>query len=138
MMDIDRIIASVPINSTTARVIGQRGEHYDVTIEEKHAHFEAPPPMRQVADDPLTAATAAAIVGKRFGRIVILGLGAVGRGGSHRARWVARCDCGGYTYFSAKAIRNGSATMCQKCNAFEKLKWQYENQGPKEIDGERF
>lgn len=50
------------------------------------------------------------MVGRRFGRLLVLRRGA--RGADTRAYWVCSCDCGGETVVSGKYLRTGVTRSC--------------------------
>lgn len=89
--------------------------------------WHAPPEMKPVRSlTPPGQAVAAELIGRRVGRMVVLG---IWNGGSRKqeAVWVCRCDCGYYEGRKAKAIRNtafANSFMCSACMAVERIREQ--------------
>lgn len=75
-------------------------------------------PMRQ----PDVFAVACELVGRRFGRLTVMGLSAVPTTDSgHQGRWVVRCDCGAYEVRKRRALLNPNASlMCDVCDQRER------------------
>lgn len=122
----ERIITSVPQNATAARVMG-RGTHYEPVVEmSSHEHWDLPPPMKAFSSD---------LVGRKFGRLTVLGL-SVDQNPKKNARWVVRCVCGHYEIRKAKAIRNPANTddCCQNCAHLRKVKSRYARLGSKSVE----
>jgi hypothetical protein len=125
-----------PVDSTARRVLGKGVEWApDLRRQQYYLRSEiAPPPMRKVVPGNLD------LTGQRFGRLVVLGLGAVKNQrlkSPPPASWVVRCDCGAFEGRTAKALRkpgNPDRHMCLHCGYVEMLKqkalknWRPENE----------
>lgn len=108
---------------TAVRVVCFRGErHIPGPKKITCVHSEVPLPTRPVVGNMPQ------LVGTRFGRFTVVGLGLRKRerkGEANKpAAWVVRCDCGNYEHRTAKAIRNPANHIdrCQDCHQvrFEK------------------
>jgi len=124
-----------PVDGTARRVLG-KGVEWAPNLKEQKGYVRnetAPPPMRKVVPGNLD------LTGQRFGRLVVLGLGATKNqkcGHPQAAAWVVRCDCGAFEHRTAKALRkpgDPDRHMCLHCTRLEYLKkkslekWKYEN-----------
>ena len=134
-MKVDRIITSVPLNSTAAKVVSGRGEHWTPDYMPSRDIWETPPPMRRV---PTSNPTAAGIVGLRTGRLVVVGL-YDGGSKNHKSSWVVRCDCGRYELRKARALRNPENTndKCQECDHLERIRTNHYAKKPTKMQWER-
>jgi predicted SprT family Zn-dependent metalloprotease len=116
---VDKIITSVPLNRTAARVINQTGEHYDPKVNYHEVlHFENRPPLRDLSEYRKEhQETYQTIIGRRFGRFVVVGILAGANRKRKTAAWVCRCDCGHYEVRNARVIKNPNNIMdrCQNC-----------------------
>lgn len=137
---LDRVITSVPQDATAARVTA-KGTHYTPKIDYGcYEHRDIRPPMvaPEMMRRPEAAAFARSIIGKRIGRLTVLGMAAEQTGKAARGkakRWVVRCDCGGYEFRKAKSIRNGTgADMCRNCLDLEIKKHKYKKHGSKSVE----
>lgn len=135
---LERIVASVPLNQTAAKVTSG-GEHYEPVVEfSAHEHFDAPPPIQPMHKLP---GTAQGIVGRKCGRLTVIGL-AVSQAAEgktrrkHNARWVVRCVCGDYEFRTVKAIRNprNTSDRCQRCHHIERVKKRYARLGSRSVE----
>lgn len=108
----DKLMASVPINETAARVtsnsheMAPEGPKLDTTF----SHWKAPPCVQPVhLSQPNMA-------GERFGRFTVVGyLGKLTK--SAKGRWLVRCQCGDYEARTQRAIENPANydDMCYVC-----------------------
>lgn len=107
-------IKRVPVNRVAARVTEQ-GEHYTARKIGNGVDRETPFPVIKIINcvNPTQAHAIAEMVGKRRGRLVVIGrLDHV----YYKQRWVCRCDCGMYTLRSTKAMKNTAhIDMCEQC-----------------------
>jgi hypothetical protein len=123
-----------PVDAAARRVIGG-GVHWapDLRSQKGYVRSEiAPPPMRKVTPGQLD------LSGQRFGRLVVLGLGAAKNTKAKypaAAGWVVRCDCGAFEQRTAKALRkpgDPDRHMCLHCGRLKDLKrktlekWKHE------------
>ena len=137
--NLDAIITSAPLNGTAARVLSQRGEHYYIELKPSpHKHWDIPPAMLSVAEmtrlNPQHGAMARATIGRRFGRLTVVGYPEE-QNPKKKARWVVRCTCGSYEIRKMPSIKRGAAeAMCMKCEKVEYFKDRYRRLGSKGID----
>lgn len=123
MGDFSRIIASKPVNATTAKVVS-RGIDW-VPDKVKRAkqwqeRTDAPLPTREFIgpqDQDIT--------GKRYGRLTVVGNSAERSRNDRGAAWVVRCTCGYYEIRRTKTLNEQagrSAQMCSHCDILEAIK----------------
>jgi hypothetical protein len=125
----ERIAASAPADSTAARVTS-KGAHYDPSFKSCRDTWDAPPPMKPVPAVP----TAQGIVGRRFGRLTVIGLRAE-QNQNKRSSWVVRCVCGAYEVRKAAAIRNSDPqACCQRCEAVRRHRENYARFGSRPVE----
>lgn len=108
-----------PVNKTAGLITG-RGEHWTPNKRIQTADSDTPLPVRDLRREPSkTVEMARALVGKRCGRLTVIGLSA-----DQNKRWVVRCQCGTYTLRSAKAISNPNNKLdcCENCRHLLYLK----------------
>ncbi len=140
---LQRILASVPVNATAARVIGSSGAEIPFVAEASRGdtrHFLVPPPIVPTEELRTRQAreTAQKLIGQRFGRFTVLGYAAdQPENNKRKARWVVRCDCGSYEYRTAKAISNPANNVVDRClvcrdDAYHGRK--YEQLGPRDFE----
>lgn len=138
-VDLHAVIASVPMNSTAARVMSQRGEHWDSTSGFVGLHWENRPKVAPVAGlTKVHQEIAAEVIGKRTGRFVVIGPVTKEdqpKGKSASFMFVCRCDCGHFESRTRKAINNpnNSNDMCHNCRRLEQKKRTYRELGEKPI-----
>lgn len=132
----DRILSSVPLNSTAGRVMS-RGEHWEPEgkIPPGLKHWKSPPPMKPF-DGSIAHTAAIDLTGKKFGRFTVLGLCC--EGAKDGARWVLRCVCGDFEARSAKTIKaaiaglapeNSLSFQCYYCYSWNAVKSRYKKKG---------
>jgi len=137
---IERVIASTPNNAAAARVVSQGGEHWDAKVQGHEHWFENPPPTVAIGRTHFNNPSFVDFRGTKIGRLTIIGLSPSLTPNQEKARWVARCTCGGYTLISAKAIRRtdrpagSSEICCPKCAYLEHAKRKYKIFGGKPIE----
>lgn len=128
----DAVLASAPLNKQAASVTG-RGVHYEPIVNYAgHKHWDAPPPMKPVPNDP----SCINFIGRKFGRLTVVGLADTKRGsGSPGASWVVRCVCGDYEHRSKKAITNpnNSDDKCCHCRDWSKKEKAYKRLGSRDL-----
>lgn len=138
---LDRVITSVPQDATAARVTS-KGTHYAPAIkygDVDHRDIRPPVILPEQMGNPQGTAFARTIIGKRMGRLTVIGLAAEQTGkaarGKGNKRWVVRCDCGAYEFRKAKTITQDLDTdkMCRDCHDLEWKKEQYKKLGAKPI-----
>ena len=109
------------INKQAAMVFA-KGTNYINGVNVTCAHWEAPPPMREI---PVNAPK---LVGVKFGRFKVIGLHETITG-----LWVVRCSCGDYEMRKTKSIRNPNnfGDRCTKCRnmAFERKAYEFKTTG---------
>lgn len=136
MTDYDRIITSVPLNSTTGRVVS-KGEHYEPTIQlANHVHdknflaYKAPP------EDAIGSGGVDGLVGYKFGTLTVMGLSIEHHTKGQPAKWVVRCICGNFEIRRARAIRNPENVndRCQECHHVRRIKERYQKHGSKSFE----
>lgn len=114
-----------PADITAAKVIS-KGEQFTPNQKTHDMfHSETCPPLRKV---PWGSQNVDNLIGKRIGRLVVIGLAQHKKTTGKPQRWVVRCDCGDYEYRSARAIRNpdNHGDRCLKCRKFAQIKRAYE------------
>jgi hypothetical protein len=112
---MEKIAACKPLDAT-ASLVTQKGIHFEPTrhINPIVAIFDECPVLTVYRKWPSCIPK---LTGIRFGRFTVQGLAL-----EFPKRWVARCDCGKYQLFTAKAIRNteyARESMCQHCRAIK-------------------
>lgn len=109
----DRIAASSPINRAAGLAVSGASIHYEPKINDARESWDAPPALRPIPPN------VPPLVGRRFGRMVVVGLQAETNG-----RWVVRCACGKYEVRRAAAINGKYAAVqqCQVCDHLDKLR----------------
>lgn len=126
-MSMNKIISSVPLNSTAARVIG-KGVHYE-------------PQMRPHATEALIGMPAILRPvknGKRLGHWTILGLAADSPEASSRkpeALFVVKCSCGRYGLRRMKSLVRARKRKegCPECKHLQTVRALYRKQGSKPL-----
>lgn len=116
MSSFDRIITSVSMNATAARVTG-KGEHWEPRKAQLLTDGEVfsenvLPCLPMPPETPISA-------GQRFGRLVVKGYAGKGPNG---AKYVVRCDCGNWCHRKMKGLRTPRNQMCPVCNYAEEVK----------------
>jgi hypothetical protein len=124
---LDAVIASVPLNSTAAKVMG-RGTHWEPKLgDAPHMyHADHPPQMKAPKGNELD------LRGQRFGRFLVVGLSTFSNQ-NKAAAWVVRCSCGKFECRKAKAIRNPANVddCCRACRQLNYIKRTYSRLGSK-------
>lgn len=131
---LERVFASVP-QGRTAGVVTARGTHYEPDLSGNGRRLcENQPPVRSLSTLGVPErALVADLPGRRFGRLVVIGLSSEPRsfGG---ARWVVRCTCGRFEFRRAKVIRTADPTdCCKECDHLRHIKAQYEKLGSRSV-----
>lgn len=135
---LDRIASSVAANSTAAKVTG-RGVHWEAKLKAAPHHVESdvPLPVRNIAEikEPNTLALVKKLTGRRFGRMIVLGISQKGAGGSASAKFVVRCACGQYEHRRSKSILNpeNKDDCCRACNRLNQIKRDYGRLGSRPL-----
>ena len=124
---MDKIITSVPLNSTAARVTG-KGVHYDpqMRFHATKALIGMPTILRPVKN------------GKRLGHWTILGLAADSPESSPKksdALFVVKCSCGRYGLRRMKSLVRARKRKegCPECKHMQTVKALYRKQGSKPL-----
>lgn len=119
--NFDALAAASPLDRQASVVRDGSGDHWEAKISKTQLRWLAPPPMKVVS--ALTAPgqlIAKSLIGKRVGRLVILGI--LNDGIERKsASWVVRCDCGYYEARKAKALREQRAGDDMACSACDKV-----------------
>lgn len=134
--DFSAVIASVPVNTTAARVLGG-GTHYEPA--RKPLSSRQGPDVR-ASVDPIPVSLegqalvpyAHEIVGRQFGRWRVIGYAAQQpRSKSGKASWVVKCSCGRYETRTRRAIQRApeSGDCCWECMNFKTMKRRYRDLG---------
>lgn len=125
----EKLPATTPLNKTAAKVVSQRGDHYNPDVNYSgHWHADAPPRMRKI---PARSKAAAKMIGHRTGRLKVVGLYA-----GKTSKWVVRCSCGDYELRTARALRNphNKNDKCQNCHHLGRVKHRYFKQGSRPLE----
>lgn len=56
------------------------------------------------------------MIGRRFGKLLVVGKAKSIRGGKGSACFQVRCDCGADSVVRASELRNGRVDKCRTCN----------------------
>lgn len=141
--NFDAVVASAPANATAAVVTAGSRTHYESSrkVVPEHVHTDIRPPLKDLRRlDRNARATAVALVGKRIGRLTVIGIREEPKrftGGTKRkARWVVRCDCGRYEHRLAKALREPKLpdrAMCSECLYQVDRRRFYAEDGPRPL-----
>lgn len=136
----DAILASVPLNSTAAKVTSH-GEHWrpEKPIPPHIQHWDAPPPMKPFDGNPVHTD----FTGKKFGRFTVVGVLNLPGGKNRGMRWVVKCNCGDYEVRATQAIRLAVSSAlpadtanyrCYVCHQWEVSKIRYVKRGSAPIE----
>lgn len=115
--DYSFTLTNKPVNSTAARVMS-KGEH--CPIEEKiskkpwHVYQDTCPPLEKYIGPKEHDLT-----GKEFGKLTVVGYGGKGAQG---ARWRCLCSCGKYVSYTAKTLKRGVNTKCDRCHTLDEMR----------------
>lgn len=112
---LEKVIKSDPVDRT-ARMVTQRGEHWEAGLNKQALHSEVPIECRRFnKHDALPDLT-----GRRVGRLTVQGL----MYRSEASIWVVRCDCGMYEVRKRKALLNmgNQHDACGKCRCLRQRK----------------
>lgn len=138
---IDAVLASVPLNKTAARVLSQRGEHYEPPAPRLNpTHSDLPLPIKKIAGLGGSAVKAASeLIGRRFGRLTVMGIFDNPAPGKPKAAWVVRCSCGHYETRKRKALVAPAGSehgedRCSACWALVHIQWKYRQEGGRPIE----
>jgi hypothetical protein len=104
------IAKGVAVDKQTALAM-KGGEVYTPPQEAQQPTYYAPPPLRPVPSDP----NFQDLTGRRFGRLLVLGLAAIGFDGK-KTRWSCRCTCGKYSTHRGPALSGGHEDRCHDCD----------------------
>lgn len=115
----DRVITSTPLNKDAAVARDGKGETYTPRISPTTHRWEGPPQLKRI-DPAILASTAGFAPGKRFGRLLVLGVWA-GSNPKKNSVWVCRCDCGAYEGHKARALGLGNVDRCDVCRDLQRL-----------------
>lgn len=135
----DRILTSVPLNSTAGRVTS-RGAHYDPKIKTtQRAHSDIPThsdaPSKCV---PFRSTDPGAIdlTSRKFGRMTVIGyLGRLNPKNGKKGSWLVRCVCGNYETRMAAGIKKANEEdCCGKCRAWRTTEMRYKKHGSRPIE----
>lgn len=108
-----------PVDRVAARVVG-KGVDWTPNKRIQTADSETPLPTAIIERmNPQARTVAETVIGRRCGRLTVLGLSA-----DRKGRWVVRCQCGTYTLRTYKAITNPANTVdcCEQCRHLLYLK----------------
>jgi hypothetical protein len=121
--NFDALAASVPLNRDASVVRDGSGEMFDKPIAGVRVErWLAPPPMKPPAVLAVTGDSSANLVGRRVGRVVVLGIWAEGNQ-NKKATWVCRCDCGYYEGLKRKTLGFlGENAACSHCQETDRLR----------------
>jgi hypothetical protein len=104
------ITKGVAVDKQTALAMGG-GQAYAPPQASDQPTYYAPPPLRTVPADP----NLEDLTGRRFGRLLVLGLAAIGFDGK-KTRWACRCTCGKYSTHRGPALTAGHEERCHDCS----------------------
>lgn len=114
-----------PVNRVAAQVTG-KGTHWEPEKKRMMGDSETPlPVLSRDQMDGNQRSNLDAMLGKKFGRLTVMGVAADQGGKSTRGmRYVVRCDCGTYTYRRSKSITNekNGIDCCDNCRHLIHLK----------------
>lgn len=113
----DAIFASAPLNATAGRVTS-KGYAYTPDKVITSPEWDAPPPLKPIQRKHRMNPSFTDFTGMRFGRLVVLGMGADSHdpGESRGALWICRCACGRYVGRRGKALKSPKPdASCQLC-----------------------
>jgi hypothetical protein len=133
--DLDRIVTSVPLNKTVARVMG-RGVHYEPEHKPAATYVQSEDPLPVKDGAPFRGVnTYDALIGKQFGRWRVIGL-ADPQPKSRVAVWVVKCSCGRYNHRRAKQIKRAAETgdCCHECQNLARIRHNYKKHGSRPLD----
>jgi len=128
---MDKILTSVPVNGTAARVIS-KGSKYSKIRDKNILHWDLCPKLSRPLNGSLN------LTGVKFGSFEVIGLlhfDREKRAKNKPARWVCRCSCGRYEARLAKTIKasNSSGDSCQECSNTSVLKAKYDGKPSQSI-----
>lgn len=123
--NFDAVAASAPLNRQASTVRDGSGDMWEAGVPNGMPRWIGPPPLKSGASQTAPAQVVMArLVGKRFGRLTVLGIWAGGNA-KKKAVWVCRCDCGYYEGRKARFLEqghpDGEEQRCSACDALAKL-----------------
>ena len=135
ILDMNR----APINRVAAQVTG-KGVHWDPKKKREAGDSDMPLPLMPMEKlDYQQRKQLAALSGKKFGRMIVIGVAAEQGSKTKPMRFVVRCACGTYTYRRSKSIRNAenSVDCCDHCRHLLYLKrWEIKRRTGKDVTWE--
>lgn len=122
-MSSEDIVKRRPVDATASKVTSSPSDLYRHEFDTSYQHVVESDVQPEVRAWPNTSPASHNITGKRFGRLVVIGL-KVGE-----SKWVCRCDCGKYCFrdrpklakMTGKSMIDG-AGMCEACCQLIRLK----------------
>lgn len=138
--NLGAVLASTPLNATAGRVVSQNGEHYEPPQRKlNHYHSETPLPIKPATSlDGNTLAALNPLLGRRFGRLTVLGM--LDKPPSNKgASYVVRCVCGRYETRKRKALLSSKGSIhgedrCSACWCVLEAKFYYSVDGARPLE----
>ena len=117
-VNLDRVLASAPINGTAARVVA-KGTHWEPSVCQGEPCFDVQPLTRRPTYQEIRAPDFKDLTGERSGSLVTVGIAK-----TVAKRWVCRCDCAMYVFRSAASIKakKSGEDCCPRCQAKRKVR----------------
>lgn len=119
-MDREKLLQNpLPIDRVAARVTRKaKAENLWRPLPKNMPHIPAPGSVLRTAPLPTGAPKELeSLIGRRRGRMVILGYAAVQGASGQGAKWVARCDCGNYEHRTRilRWLGTEAEDFCNEC-----------------------
>jgi len=122
--EIDKIIASAPIDSTASKVTSESKEQYSFTNKDlSRYHASVPPQLIPIPKHQERNKGFENLIGRTFGHFTVIGY--LGKPNpKKKTKWAVRCVCGKYEVRSTPSIKNekNSQDRCLECKKWVKEK----------------
>lgn len=107
----DRVASSAPINGEAARAFSMKGiAEPQLNVPSHMVHWDAPP---KTSPPP---AGKEYRVGKKYGKLTVIGYLGSSRNSGRSSQWLVRCLCGRYEMRNGKAVEKGTPDdECMRC-----------------------
>ena len=134
-VSLDAILASAPVNSTAALVVG-KGTHWAPLSYRGEREWSTPPDIGVISSSARADPNFRDFTGTALGRLVCVGIAAEPRskstGGS---KWVMRCSCSNFVIRSTRALKKqaNSDDCCSTCQALRAIRHYQTPKGQRQL-----
>lgn len=121
--NFDALAAAAPLDRQASVIRDGSGDLWEANVPATVNRWLAPPALKPVETflAGASADLAKELIGKRFGRLTVLGVWADGNP-KKNATWVCRCDCGYYEGRKVRGLQGGGEDQ-MACHACVRLIW---------------